>query len=43
MGLAGNMLNLLASADAIGSDLRLFISGTAGSTWLIRDLSLSGD
>jgi len=42
MGLAGSMPLLLKGVAAVGSDLRLLPGGTAGSTILVRDLSVSG-
>jgi PmbA protein len=42
IGLAGTLEDLLKQVATVGSDLRLFAGSTAGSTTLVRDLSVSG-
>ena len=42
VGIAGSILEVLAGIAAVGSDLRLLPGGTAGSTTLVRNLSVSG-
>lgn len=42
MGLAGSLPLLLKGIAAVASDLRLLPGGTAGSTILVHDLSVSG-
>lgn len=42
IGLAGTLEDLLKQVATVGSDLRLFAGNTAGSTTLVRDLSISG-
>jgi len=43
IGFAGTMGELLGNVDTVGSDLRLLPSGCAGSTLLVRNLSISGN
>jgi len=43
IGIAGNALELLGSIEGVGSDLRLLPSGSAGSSLLVRSLSISGN
>jgi len=42
MGLAGSIFSVLSGVVIVGSDLRLLPSGSAGSSTLVRDLSISG-
>lgn len=42
IGIAGTLLHLLKGIETVGSDLRLMAGNTAGSTVLVRDLSISG-
>jgi len=42
IGLAGTLLELLGNVEGVASDLRLLPSGSAGSTVLVRNLSISG-
>lgn len=42
VGLAGNLLGFLEGVGAVGSDLKLLPGGSAGSTTLVRGLTIAG-
>lgn len=42
MAFSGNLLSLLGSVEAVGSDLRLFPGGGGAPSLLLRDLSVAG-
>lgn len=42
IGMAGNFLDLLSGIEAVAGDLKLLTSGTAGSTTLVRGVTISG-
>lgn len=42
LAFAGNLLELLASVEAVGSDLRLFPEGGGAPSLLLRELSIAG-
>jgi PmbA protein len=43
IGIAGSIAEVLGNVEGIGSDLRLLPTGSAGSTVLVRNLSISGN